>query len=100
MRGLKHCAEEKLQARDDRVTKRERKRREGGGVGESLVFGKVGNTVAGNTLDTATHFRNQAEIIILIDIQLDSLFHISSLCRSRPLSIQIYLRNTFLFMGK
>lgn len=82
------------------MTKRERKSREGGGVGESLVFGKVGNTVAGNTLDTATHFCNQAEIIILIDIQLDSLFHISSLCRSRPLSIQIYLRNTFLFMGK
>ncbi len=47
--------------------------------------------MAGNTLDTATHFPNQAEIIILMDIQLDSLFHISSLCRSRPLSIQIYL---------
>lgn len=38
---------------------------------ESLVFGEVRNTVAGNTLDTATHFPNQAEIIILIDIQFD-----------------------------
>ena len=60
-----------------RVTGRERERSQG--------------TVAGNALDTATHFTNQAEIIILIDIQLDSLFPISSLCRSRPLSIQIYL---------
>lgn len=45
-------------------------------------------------------FTNQAEIIILIDIQLDSLFHISSLCRSRPLSIQIYRWNTFFVQAK
>lgn len=69
-----------------------RRQKESGGIvtereRESLVFGEVRNTVAGNTLDTATHFPNQAEIIILIDIQLDSLFHIPSLCRSRPLSI-------------
>lgn len=78
------------------MTERERERKEG----ECLVFGEERNTVAGNTLDTATHFPNQAEIIILIDIQLDSLFHISSLCRSGPLSIQIYLWNTFLFRQK
>lgn len=73
------------------MTERERERqRKEGGVG-SLVSAEVRNTVAGNTLDTATHFPNQAEIIILIDIQLVSLFCISSLCRSRPLSIQIYL---------
>lgn len=49
------------------VTERKREKNDG----ESLVFGEVRNTVAGNTLDTATHFPNQAEIIILIDIQFD-----------------------------
>lgn len=40
--------------------------------------------VAGSTPEAATHFPKRVEIIILIDIQLDSLFHISSLYRSRP----------------
>lgn len=44
-----------------------------------------------NTLDVVTHFPNQAEIIILINVQLDSLFYISSLSQSRPLFIQEYL---------
>lgn len=70
-----------------KIKERERKRERM----ECVVFGEVRTTVAGNALDTATHFPNQAEIIILIDIQLYSLFCISSLCRSRPLSIQIYL---------
>lgn len=71
-RGLKWCADEDERERWQSDSKRERRE------GESLVFGEVRNTVAGNSLDTATHFPNQAEITILIDIQLHSLFHISS----------------------
>lgn len=60
--------------------------------------------MAGNTLDTASHFPNQAEMIILIDIQLDSFFisfffffTLLPFVGQDPFSIQIYLRNTFLF---